>query len=145
MANSYITLDNSNSSLTKKFRCTIFSKVISKIGAKRLTVTGKVDNQVGPAKNSFQIMVRAYETDPTDPGKTDGATEGFGTLAHLETFFAYDEPSGTPTNVINIKHFDGTTNWDVYLTDTLTPRRVGFGAEGTCAIFDVQMKAVETT
>ena len=145
MANSYLLFTNSNDSLIKKFRCTLFSKILQKGGAKRITVTGKVDNQVGPAKNSFQIIIRAYEADPTDPTKTDGATEGFGTLAHLETFFAYDEPTGTPTNVINILDFDGSTNWDVYLTDNLAPRRVGFGAEGVCAIFDVQVRAVETT
>ena len=141
----YIILDNSNSSLTKQFRCIVFDKIIQKGGAKRLTVTGKIDNQVGPAKNAFQIVIRAYDTDPTDPTKTDGDTEGFGTLAHLETFFGYDEPSGTPTNVINILHFDESTNWDVYLTDNLTPRRIGFGSEGVCTLFDVQIKAVETT
>lgn len=146
MSNSYITLNNSNSSLTKKFRVVMggYQKTVEKVGAQRLTVTGKTDNQVGPAKTRFTYLIQVYETDPTDPTKSDGNTEGYGTLDHLSTFFSYDSPGGTPSNAITLTDFDGTS-YTVYLIGTFTPRPLGSAVDGLCAVYNVPVQMLETT
>ena len=98
----YISLSNSNSTLTKKFRVlqTGYSPVRRKVGTVRTTVTGKVDNQVGPILGQWNYTLRIYDVDPTDPAGSDDDTEGYGTLEHLKTFFDYNDPAGTPSNVI---------------------------------------------
>lgn len=91
---SYITLANYGGTLQKKFRVlsTGYSPVREKVGVIRTTVTGKVDNQCGPILGKWQYTLRVYETDPTDPTKSDGDTEGYGTLEHLKMLFDYHTP-----------------------------------------------------
>ena len=113
---SYIVLTNSNASLTKRFRVLFegYKPIKEKVGARRITVTGKVDNQVGPVLNRWEYIIKAYAV--TDPNGTD-----YGLLSDLETFFDYNDPDGTPSNEITLTDHFGNTH-TVYMIGVLQPR-----------------------
>lgn len=138
--NDYIVLTNSGSTLVKRFRVLLpgFSPIREKVGTIRTTVTGKVDNQCGPILGKWQFVIRAYETDPLDPTKSDTDTEGYGTLAHLKTFFDYNEP---PSNLLTLTDFDEST-YGVYLVGVLSEKPLTPKLEGQCAFFDVPITIV---
>ena len=142
----YIILDNSDSSLTKKFRVLKegFAERVSKITTQRIAVTGHLDNQVGPAKRSWSMSLYVYGTDPTDPTGADGDTEGYGTLSHLETFYGYDTPSATPSNVITMTYFDDTT-YDVYFVGEFVKAPMGSEITGINALYNIRVELIETT
>jgi hypothetical protein len=143
---SFITLSNSNDSLTKKFRvlATGYRPVEEKPDRIELTVTGKIDLQTGPVVGRWLYTFKVYETDPTDPNGADGATEGYGTLAHLRTFFRYNDPGGTPSNVIGFTDFDETEH-SVYIMNRFSPENAGYQLAGVNAQFaiEIEMVAVE--
>lgn len=147
MAVGYITLINSTSTLLKRFRVSSagYKPVKEKLGVRCITITGKIDNQTGPIVSRWQYTLQVYETDPTDPNKTDGDTEGYGTLAHLKTFFDYNYPGGTPSNVITFTEHNGTSSHQVYLTGTLSERNLTPMLEGVNAVFHVPITMMETT
>lgn len=145
--NKWITLSNSNNSLTKKFRVLheSYAPTREKMGVRRVTVTGVVDNQVGPVLRSWQILLKVYETDPTDPTKSDGATEGYGLIAHLRTLFGLNDPGGTPTNVITFTEHDDTQSHSVFITGVMRPKLLTYSLTGTTGIFRVPLVLVKTT
>lgn len=145
MANDYITFSNSNSSLTKKFRVLSsgYERMREKLGQGRVTVTGRLDNQVGAVRQKWGLMLKVYETDPTDPSGNDGNTEGYGTLAHLRTFFSYNDPNATPTNVITFTDHYGTAH-SVYLSGSLKEKNQSQMIEGVNAVFHCQVVLEET-
>ena len=144
--NTYITLTNSSSTLSKRFRVLSagYKPLREKIGTRRITLTGKVDNQVGPVMRHWHYALRVYEADPTDPTKSDSDTTGYGTLAHLKTFFSYNEPNGTPSNVISFTEHDGTTQHSIYLMGSLGEANLAPKIEGTTAVFDVPIEMSKT-
>lgn len=141
----YITLSNSNDSLTKKFRVLAagYRPTEERPVRTELTVTGKVDLQTAPVLGRWLYVLKVYETDPTDPNGTDGATEGYGTLAHLRTFFRYNEPGGTPSNVISFTDFD-STEYSAYIVNNLAIENTGYQLEGVNAQFAVEVEMVAT-
>ncbi len=138
--NNYISLANSEFTLVKMFRVLLtgYTPIREKVGTIRTTVTGMVDNQVGPILGKWQFTLRVYDADPTDPLGTDEDTDGFGTLAHLKTFFDYNEP---PDNLLAMLDFD-ETEYEVYLIGTLSEKPLTPKLEGACAFFDVPVNII---
>lgn len=145
--NSWITLSNSNTSLTKKFRVLheSFAPTREKMGVRRVTVTGKIDNQVGPVLKSWQFMLKVYETDPTDPTKSDGATSGYGRIDHLRTFFGLNNPGATPSNVITFTEHDDTLSHSVFITGVMRAKLLTYSLTSTNGIFHVPLTLIKTT
>jgi hypothetical protein len=87
----YITLANSSSSLSKKFRVLMgtLQKVITKVQNRRRTLTGKSDSQEGAQFASGAMTLRVHATDDLT---------GYGPMAKLETLYALNNPSATPPN-----------------------------------------------
>jgi hypothetical protein len=146
MANTYITLSNSNNSLTKKFRVVLggYKPMLDRTQTRRRTVTGKIDNQEGPICQRWEYTLKAYETEPTDPNGEDGATEGYGTLAHLETFFKYNDPGGTPTNQLTLTDHYGNTHTVVF-SGSMAPVPISVHIAGVNAEHHVPVVLEETT
>jgi hypothetical protein len=136
-SSAFITLTNSNSSLSKNFRVIQggYAPELRKTGTQRLTVTGKLDNQIGPILRRWRYVVRVYHTDPVGGD--------WGTLADLKAFFSHNDPGGTPSNVITLTDFD-TEDYDVYLVGRLTEQPKSPYIDGTHAWFQVPIEMVET-
>ncbi|MCP4537703.1 MAG: hypothetical protein GY832_11195 [Chloroflexi bacterium] len=141
----HIILSNSDSTLVKKFRVLSagYSPVRSKIGARRVTVTGKWDNQVGPILRSWKYVLLVFAADPTDPAGTDLDTEGYGTLAHIKTFFDYQDPVNDPTNVITYTDYDSVAH-PVYLVGQLSEQNLSPQIIGGCTVFQVPIEMQRT-
>ena len=142
----YITLANSNASLVKKFRVLHegYAPAREKMGARRVTVTGVIDNQVGPVMRSWQMTLKVYETDPTDPNKADAANAGYGLISHLRTLFGLNDPGAVPTNVITFTEHDDTQSHSVYISGIMKSRLLTYSMTGTTGIFYVPMLLIKT-
>jgi len=133
----FIILANSDSSLSKKFIVLHAGYVpgLEKVGVRRLTVTGKVDNQVGPVLRRWRYTLLVHASSPP---------AGYGTLAELKTLFELNDPYETPSNVITLTDFD-EANYSVYLTGLLGERPVSYAISGTSAQFEVEINMEKTT
>jgi len=133
----YITLANSDASLSKRFVVLHFGYVpeMEKVGVRRLSVTGKVDNQVGPVLRRWNYAFLVHAASPPT---------GYGTLANLKTLFRLNDPWGTPSNVITLTDFDGM-GYSVYITDLLAEKPVSYAISGTSARFVVEIRMQQTT
>ena len=89
MSLDYITLSTLDDSLVKKFR--VWSGGHEDMRTKKFAVnnswTGKLDHQTARSVNIKKIVLLVFETDPTDPAKSDSDTEGFGILSDVRVFF----------------------------------------------------------
>jgi hypothetical protein len=138
----YIILANYDNSLVKRFRVlqSGYQPVIRKTNVIRETVTGKIDNQVGPILLRWEFVIRAYAVDPTDQTQTDPDTSGYGTLAHLKSLFSGNNTP--PNNQLTFTDFDGTS-YTVYLVGELSERPLSPFLDGACAaVFDVPITIV---
>lgn len=137
MATTYIILTNSNASLSRKFAVLHagYAPGLEKVGVRRLSVTGKVDNQVGPVLRRWVYTVRTWEASPP----TD-----YGTLANLKTLFSLNDPWGTPSNVITLTDFDDVA-YSVYLTNVLAEKPDTYAVLGDDARFSVEIHMQQTT
>lgn len=92
--NTYLTLSNSDGTLTRRFRVLFqsFSEPWEKRQTVRETVTGVVDVTEGPIARLYSYALRAHAE----------AEEPYGTLANLQTFFGYNNPNGAPSNVLRL-------------------------------------------
>jgi hypothetical protein len=89
MTNSYITLTNSDVSLSKRF-------LVSQ-GGYRVTF------------HEYQIKVRAGRYVFTSSGSYQEVPDDYGILDDLEVFYRYNNPNGTPSNIITmIDHYGNT-------------------------------------
>jgi len=98
--NSYITLANSDISLSKKFAVirTGRQKMKSKKSTVRETFDGGIDVTMGGIHEIWQLIIRVRETEDR---------VGYGDREDLETFYDYNNPNGTPTNVISFTDHEG--------------------------------------
>lgn len=133
----YITLINSDSSLSKRFKVLHagYGPGLEKVGARRLTVTGQVDNQVGPVLRRWRYVLLVHESSPP---------ADYGTLANLKTFFSYNDPNSAPSNVITLVDFN-EANYLVYLIGSLEEHPISYAISGTSARFEVEINMEKTT
>lgn len=133
----YIVLTNSNASLSRRFKVLHggYTPGLEKVGTRQISVTGKVDNQVGPVLRRWRYVLLVHETSPPT---------NYGTLANLKTFFNLNDPQATPNNTIVLTDFD-EANYSVYLIGALAERPVSYAISGTSARFEVEISMEQTT
>jgi hypothetical protein len=133
----FIVLANSDASLSKRFKVLVagYAPAREKVGARRLTVTGKVDNQVGPVLRRWRYVLLVHESSPP---------ANYGTLANLKTLFELNDPWETPSNVIAFTDFDEVSH-SVYITGMLAESPVSYAISGTSARFEVEINLEKTT
>jgi len=91
----YIILTNSNASLSKQFVVlqTGFQPILEKAVNIKKTVDGELDIAMGDVFETHKYTIRCSET---------VADADWGTLDDLKTFFGYNNPNGTPSNIITL-------------------------------------------
>ena len=138
--NAYITLANSDASLTKRFRvvATGYRPLVRKAGASRRTITGTLDHQVAPLDYRWEFEIKVYETE---------SDANYGSLANLQTFFELNDPSpgSGPTNVITFTDFNDANSYSVYIVGDFAPKPFTGTIFGTAAVFRVVITMVRTT
>ena len=134
--NKYITLANSDASVTGRYRVTRdgYAPTLDKIGATRYTVTGAIDNQVGPVRQSWHFIIKVYYVE---------SVAEYDNLSNLQSLFELNDPSASPSNVITfIDHFG--TSHDVYMTGSFAPRPITLDLDGASGSYLVDIQLEET-
>lgn len=105
----YFTLANSNNSLSKRFRVVAdgFVDNLEKKQDVKTTIDGNLDVSVGSIFRVWQFVVRVrYEEEVDDYSGSD-----WGTYEDLKRFFRYNNPGGTPSNILTlVDHYGDTYN-----------------------------------
>jgi hypothetical protein len=96
----YITLANSNQSLTKRFRAVKMQRSRKKAQDVRKTLSGTVDPSVGSITHTERLTLFVPEV---------SGDAQYGTRAELETLHALNDPGGTPNAWIRYTNYWGTT------------------------------------
>lgn len=129
--NAYITLTNSNGSLSKRFRVVHEGRKIVLTKAQNIdyTIGGKPDITVGAVQEIHNYLVRVRHTDPDS---------NYGTLDNLKTFYGYNNPNGTPSNLITMIDHYGTSK-SVFMVGEFSENVMGINIEGSDAWFLVEV------
>lgn len=116
----YIILADSNKDIVKRFRVIQggYVETVNKAQSRNETVEGGIDIGQGGIYTVWRYLFRVYHTDPTDDTR-------YGTLADLRTFYLFNNPNGSPTNVLTLTDHYGTEH-SVYFMGNLplTPLNV---------------------
>lgn len=138
MANAYVTFSNSNGSLIKRF------KVISegyddglpdKTVSMQKTVGGSLDISQGAVYKSWSPTIRCRGTE-TDTN--------YGTISDLQTFYAYNNPNGDPSDKILMTDHHGIGYTCVILGE-FRKALLGTMIEGTEAHWLVKLRLHQVT
>lgn len=140
MANKWITFENSNASLSKKFRVAggpegdYNDGNLSKSQEMNKTIGGGIDASVGAVYRSWNptIMIR-HEED----------VSGYGDLEDLETFYSYNDPGGTITNIITFTDHHDSGSVDIIMMGDFAKQTLGVSIEGLNAWFYVKLELHE--
>lgn len=105
----YIVLTNSNASKSKAFRVILegYRPSRNKLMTTNECINGSLDVSMGGIRETHQYTIRVRHTE----------TSGSGTLADLEEFYNYNQPGGTPSNIITLTDNNGD-NHDVIMAGT---------------------------
>lgn len=135
-AYAYIILNNSNSSLTKRFRVVADgydNGTPKKQQSLRQTVGGGIDVSQGAILRTWSPVFRVRHTEPVSD---------YGTLGNLETFFGYINPNGTPTDKITFTDNHGTARTVIMVGD-LRKSLLSATIEGSTAWYLVRVTLQE--
>ena len=138
MANEYITLTNSDASLSKRFHVLARGYndgALEKMEKGERTLGGGIDRSVGAVYKTWNPTIRVWHT---------VSDSNYGTLAELETFFKYTDPGGTPSNVITFTDHHGTS-YSVHMVGNFGKSILGSAVEGTEASVVVQLRLEKIT
>jgi len=136
MSNEYIILEDSSSN-QYYFRVLFpdggYRPLWHKIQNMQLTVTGKVDMQVGPVLRqwTYSLMV------------SDSETGNYGDMSDLRTLYQLNDPDGTPSNLLTLTDHYGNTH-DVYLMGDMIEEPMSPKIEGSCAWFRVTIRLAKS-
>lgn len=111
MSVGYIILTNSNASLSKQFKVLLegYQPNRRKNATVNECINGSVDVAMGAIRDEHQYTIRVRHTE------TSGST--WGTLSDLETFYSYNQPGGTPSNIITLTDHEETSHNVIMLGD----------------------------
>jgi hypothetical protein len=127
----YFTLTNSNGSLSKQFYA-IADGYIEEFDKKQdlqVTLDGDLDVSMGSIFRLWNFTLRLrYDEDDGDRG----------TYADLIRFFKYNDPGGTPTNILTLVDFFGET-FQVIFSQQVQPKPFATALEGLEAWYYVQV------
>ena len=132
----YIILTNSDDSLSKYFRVIAQGYddgSLAKTSSVNKTIGGGVDVSMGDVYTTWNPVIRVRHTEPES---------GYGTLDNLQTFYGYNDPGGTPTNVITFTDNHGVEH-DVYMVGDFKKQYIGAKIEGDQAWVFVKLTLVE--
>lgn len=127
MANRYFILTNSNNSLSKRFRVILnnYSTPLEKKGKVETTLDEELDVHRGGVYKRFDYTIKVRETEP----ETD-----YGDLEDLRTFFSYNDPNGTPSDILQLEDHHGNI-YNVATVGVFDPVPAGVVIEGVDAWF----------
>lgn len=136
MANRYITLTNSNSTLSKKFKVVMGSYNVSsrKIQSMQTTIGGKIDLGQGSTIATHRYTLKVYGT--------GSAPSGYGDMSDLETLFALSDPGATPSDVITMIDHLGSSH-SVYFLGELSKQPLAYLLDGNDARYMMSIEMVE--
>jgi hypothetical protein len=137
MAVNYIKLNDSRLSTTyeKQFKTVEMAPTLQRMDSVELTIGGKTDKQAGPVIKSWKYTLFM-------PIGTTGSTTAWGNSADFDTFFAYSNAFGTPTDVIRLTDHFGATH-DVYFTGEATMQPLCTVLDGVSAYYLIPVAFVE--
>jgi len=109
----YIVLTNSNATLSMKFPVNQggYRILLQKRQTENDTIGG-VDVAMGTVVevHEYMIRVRAGRFSIWSSGSSQEVPDDYGLLSDLETFYRYNNPNGTPSNVITLTDHYGVTH-----------------------------------
>ena len=144
MSNKYVTLTNSNNSFSRKFRV-VSEGIIDSLEKKQdiqVSVEGELDISIGSIFKSWQYLFRVRYEENGDDGAND-----YGTLSDLRKLYKYNNPTGTPSNVLTLTDHYGSS-YSVNFGGKFEPKPFATTLEGTEAWYWVEvvlMSIVEET
>lgn len=103
MSVAYIILTNSTGSLSKLFRVLLegYRPSMKKQMTMDECINGSLDVSMGSIRTVHEYAIRVRHTE------TSGS---YGTLSDLETFYSYNSPGGTPSNILTLVDNSGITH-----------------------------------
>jgi hypothetical protein len=122
MQNDYFTLMNSDGTLIRNFTVlqSGFSPAYEKSQTIEKTLDGNLDISLGGIYRRDEYVIKVREQEDR---------EDFGTIDDLRTFFSYNDPNGSPSNVITfITHREIAYN--IIMTGNFQEQYLGFMLEG---------------
>jgi hypothetical protein len=134
--NKYITLRNSNSSLSRRFKATQMRLPRLRSDTIEYTIGGKTDKQAGPVFRQFFYVLRIPVDDPIDAN--------YGKYSELLTLFDLSNSNATPSDVITLVDHWGNS-YSVYFASDLDPEPLTHELEGDNAWFMVAVLFTEKT
>jgi len=126
----YFILTNSNTTLSKRFRVLFegYVPTIEKSQTIDKTLDGGLDVSMGGLYETHEYLVRVrYE-------ETDS---NYGTMDELKTFFSYNNPNGTPSNVLILTTHLGV-NHNVMMVGNFAEKLLGVMIDGIYSFYVVQ-------
>lgn len=130
----YITLTNSNASLSRRFNVILGSmrKRWVKTQTVETTIGGKLDLGQGSKLEyiSYNLIVKASGTPPE------------GDKADLETFWGYTDPGATPSDVITLVDHLGSS-FTVYMIGEMPETPMAYMLEGDDARYIYQLQVIK--
>lgn len=115
--NDYIVLTDSRGAETgvsKRFKAVELMELVERTDGWSQALDGSLDKSAGSLLRSWQYQLTVpYSV-------TDSA---YGTFADLKTLFSFNDPNGTPTDVITLTDHFGAT-FSVYFFGKLDPRNL---------------------
>jgi len=126
----YFVLTNSNTTLSKRFRVLFegYVPTIEKSQTIDKTLDGGLDVSMGGLHETHEYLVRVrYE-------ETDS---NYGTMDELKTFFSYNNPNGTPSNVLILTTHFGV-NYNVMMVGNFAEKLLGVMIDGIYSFYVIQ-------
>jgi len=126
----YFVLTNSNTTLSKRFRVLFegYVPTIEKSQTIDKTLDGGLDVSMGGLYETHEYLVRVrYE-------ETDS---NYGTMDELKTFFSYNNPNGTPSNVLILTTHLGV-NYNVMMVGNFAEKLLGVMIDGIYSFYVIQ-------
>ena len=126
----YFILTNSNITLSKKFRVLFegYVPTVEKSQTIDKTLDGGLDVSMGGLYETHEYLVRVrYE-------ETDS---NYGTMDELKTFFSYNNPNGTPSNVLILTTHFGV-NYNVMMVGNFAEKLLGVMIDGIYSFYVIQ-------
>jgi hypothetical protein len=135
---SYFTLTTMNRgasgpTTTKKFRVVDggYAPYLEKAENMDVTVEGKLDISQGAVHKAYDFIVKVYQEDPS-------GDSSYATYADLETFFRYNKPLGSPSNMFYMTDHYGEHSY-VKFGGQLKQQPATVFLEGKNAIYFIQI------
>ena len=136
MANKWITLSDSDNSVTKKFICAFpgYYPRLERKDTINTTLDGELDISRGGIyrTHSYNLRVRIEETD-----------DQYGTQADLEYFYNLNNPNGTPSDLLTlIDHYENM--WLVAMVGNYNPQAQTIYLDGpyAYAMIPIELKVI---